>query len=230
MSTSDESFVTALNGAATVMSKAMFVLSVWIVACVPIGNAIAEETKSSSILFSESFDDADLLNRNWYDGSKFKIVSAGAYAGKGCIEYRWNDKATKPHTSSGVRHRLQATDELFIRYYIKLSENWDWSGRPYHPHLTHFLTTENNKWHGPARSHLTLYIEPVNGRLRLGATDMENEGMPHGLTQGRLRGGYNGKLYDSRENVFGDDKWHCVEASSSSTRSTWGTTRPTAMA
>ena len=188
------------------------VLCVWIGVCVLTGNPIAGESTSSTPLLSEGFDDAKLLTRGWYDGSTFKIVSDGAYAGNGCIEYRWQDKATKPYTSSGVRHPLTATDELYIRYYIRLSANWGWSGRPYHPHLTHFLTTENGKWHGPARSHLTLYVEPVNGKLRLGATDMENVDMPHGLTQGPLKGGYNGTLYDSKEVVFSDDAWHCIEA------------------
>ncbi len=190
----------------------VFVLWAGIAVHVLIGNALAGESKPGTTLFSESFDDAELLKRSWYDGSNFKIVSDGAYAGKGCIEYRWKDKTTKPHTSSGVRHPLKATDELYIRYYIRLSADWGWSGRSYHPHLTHFLTTENGKWHGPARSHLTLYIEPVNGKLRLGATDMQNVNMPHGLTQGPLRGGYNGKLYDSKKVVFNDDKWHCIEA------------------
>jgi gluconolactonase len=188
------------------------VLLACVAVCVSISSANAEEPQSDAILFRESFDDADLPQRGWYDGDKFKIVSEAAYAGRGCIEYRWNDEATVPHTSSGARHPLMATDELFIRYYIRLSEDWDWSGTSYHPHLTHFLTTENGKWHGPARSHLTLYIEPVNGKLRLGATDMENEDMPHGLTQGPLRGGYNGKLYDSENRLFTDGRWHCIEA------------------
>ena len=194
------------------MARHRLIKHVVIAAAVLIGNGIAEETKSSSILLAESFDDADLLKRDWYDGSRFKIVSEGAFAGKGCIEFRWKAKATSSHTSSGARHFIRATEELYIRFYIKLSKNWGWSGRDYHPHLAHFLTTENGKWHGPARSHLTLYMEPVNGKLRLGATDMENEDMPHGLTQGPLKGGYNGKLYDSKEILFRDDKWHCIEA------------------
>jgi hypothetical protein len=36
--------------------------------------------------------------------------------------------------------------------------------------------------------------------------------MPHGLTQGELRGGYNGKLYDSEKILFDDNEWHCIEA------------------
>jgi hypothetical protein len=74
------------------------------------------------------------------------------------------------------------------------------------------MTTENPKWHGPAASHLTLYIEPVGGKLRLAAQDIQNKDMPHGLTQGPLRGGYNGKFYDSQDVLFKDDQWHCVEA------------------
>jgi hypothetical protein len=36
--------------------------------------------------------------------------------------------------------------------------------------------------------------------------------MPHGLTQGPLRGGFNATLYDSPEALFTDDQWHCIEA------------------
>jgi hypothetical protein len=39
-----------------------------------------------SLLLAESFDDADLLKRGWYDGDRFRIVPA-AFSGKGCAEY-----------------------------------------------------------------------------------------------------------------------------------------------
>jgi hypothetical protein len=87
--------------------------SVLFATIVVIGNAIAEETKPSSILLAESFDDGDLLTRDWYDGSRFKIVSDGAFAGEGCIEYRWKEKSTSSHTSSGARHPINATEELY---------------------------------------------------------------------------------------------------------------------
>jgi hypothetical protein len=74
------------------------------------------------------------------------------------------------------------------------------------------MTTENFEFHGPASSHLTLYIEPGNGRLRLAAQDIQNEKMLHGLTQGPLKGGYNGMFYESDKVLFNDDKWHFVEA------------------
>src|SRR5262245_3304732 len=163
------------------------------------------------VLFIESFDDADLAKRNWYDGTGFRIVG-DSRAGKGCIEYEWLSPDAKVSGSSPVRHLFEPTDEIWIRFYLKLSKGWSWTGRDYHPHLINFLTTENSKWWGPAASHLTLYVEPQNGKLRLAAQDIQNQNMPHGLTQGPLKGGYNATLYDSQDVLFTDDQWHCIEA------------------
>ncbi len=164
-----------------------------------------------NILFSESFEDENLISREWYDGSVARI-SKDACKGKGSIEYEWVKGEQKVQGSSGFRRLFEPSEEIYLRYYLKLSKGWQWTNVNYHPHLTHFMTTENSAHHGPAASHLTLYIEPVNGKLRLGAQDIQNKDMPHGLTQGELRGGYNGKLYDSKEIVFDDNEWHCVEA------------------
>ncbi|MSR60535.1 MAG: hypothetical protein EXS05_23315 [Planctomycetaceae bacterium] len=166
----------------------------------------------SAHLFSESFDDSQLLKREWYDGDRFTIAEKLPYGGKGCIEYAWKADTTTPASSSGVRHLFEATDTIYLRCYIKLSKGWGWSGRSYHPHLMHFMTTQNEKFAGPAASHLTVYIEPVNGKLRLAAQDIQNKDAPHGLTQGPLKGGYNGQMFDSKEDLFVDDQWHCVEA------------------
>ena len=166
----------------------------------------------SGLLFSESFDEPRLLQREWYDGDKFTISDTQPYAGKGCVEYRWNADTSTPASSSGIRHLFAPTDTVYLRFYIRLSDGWGWTSRPYHPHLMHFMTTENEKFAGPAASHLTVYIELWNGRLRLAAQDIQNKDKPHGLTQGPLRGGYNGQMFDSKEVLFTDDGWHCVEA------------------
>ncbi|HYF34908.1 MAG TPA: hypothetical protein VD994_06405 [Prosthecobacter sp.] len=163
------------------------------------------------VLFREGFDDDQLIKRGWYDGTSFRIVGE-AQAGAGCVEYEWTGPDAKVCASSAVRRGFEPTDEVYISYYIKLSKGWGWSGKNFHPHLSHFMTTENGKWHGPAASHLTLYVEPVNGKLRLAAQDIQNKDQPHGLTQGPLRGGYNGTLFDSEKVVFSDDRWHRVEA------------------
>jgi len=164
------------------------------------------------ILFSESFDDGNLLQRGWYDGSKFTIAEKDPYAGRGSIEYGWIEKGGRQVVSSAVRRLFTPTGTVYLRFYIRLSPGWGWSGQNYHPHLANFLTTENDPYRGPAASHLTLYVEPVAGKLRLGTQDIQNKDAPHGLTQGPLRGGYNGQAFDSADKLFNDDKWHCVEA------------------
>lgn len=171
---------------------------------------ILENIKSKEILFSEHFDDDALSSRGWYDESRVRMVG-DARAGEACIEYEW-DSELNSSGSASIRHLFEAGEEVYIRFYLKLSEGWGWTGRNYHPHLTYFMTTENSEYHGPAASHLTLYVEPVNGKLRLAATDIQNKDTPHGLTQGELKGGYNGMLYDSEKVLFKDDQWHCIEA------------------
>jgi hypothetical protein len=163
------------------------------------------------LLFSESFDDPEIASRKWYDATPPRIAGE-AVAGGACIEFEWREGGSQTVGSTGARRQFEPTDEIAIRYYLKLSKGFGWSGRNYHPHLTHFMTTENGAWHGPAASHLTLYIEPVGGKLRLAAQDIQNKDQPHGLTQGPLRGGYNGKFYDSQDVLLDDDQWHCIEA------------------
>jgi len=127
---------------------------------------LARAQDAPKLLFSESFDDAELLQRKWYDTSPPRIAGE-AVAGKGCIEFEWADRGSTPLCSSAARRLFEPSEQVAIRYYLKLSKGWGWSGRDYHPHLTHFMTTENGPWHGPAASHLTLYIEPMGGKLRL---------------------------------------------------------------
>src|SRR5688572_1005804 len=161
--------------------------------------------------FRESFDDDALLKRGWYDGSRFKIVQDRERKG-GCVEYHWKARTTTPDTSTGIRRIFEPSESVYLSFHLKLSAGWGWSGRDYHPHLIQLMTTENGKYHGPAGSHLTVYVEPQDGKLRLAAQDIQNKDAPHGLTQGPLRGGYNARVYDSRDVLFRDDQWHCVEA------------------
>ncbi len=160
---------------------------------------------------AEGFEDARLTDRGWYDGNRFTL-SGDAVAGDHAIQYHFDKGDETPSDSSGVRHLIEPTEVVYLRFYLRLSPDWSWTGRPYGPHLLHFMTTENGKYHGPAASHLTVYVEPMNGRLRLAAQDIQNRDSPHGLTQGPLRGGYNGQFFDSEEVLFGDGKWHCIEA------------------
>jgi hypothetical protein len=193
--------------------RALLCCAIFIAALAPLAAPAADEPDAKAgLLFREGFEDGNLTKRGWYDGDRFTISDRDPFAGKGCIEFAWKEKTSTPQGSSGMRRLFEPSESVYLSFHIRLSKDFGWTGRNYHPHLTHFMTTENGKFHGPAASHLTLYIEPVNGKLRLAAQDIQNKDAPHGLTQGPLKGGYNGKLYDSRDELFTDDKWHRVEA------------------
>jgi hypothetical protein len=176
-----------------------------------VGAAVAVGAPAD-VLFGESFDDARLLDRKWYDGDAFSISEEKPWAGKACIEFAWKDGGTTPVPSRGARRLFEPSDVVHLRFYLRLSKDFGWTGRAYHPHLVQFMTTENDKFRGPASSRLTVYVEPWDGKLRLAAQDIQNKDAPHGLTQGELKGGFNGRMFDSKEALFTDDAWHCVEA------------------
>src|SRR4051812_46493051 len=90
-------------------------------------------------LFREGFEDARLLERGWYDGSRFKISGTEPQAGKGCIEYHWAPGATTPESSQAARRLFEPGDRIYLSFYIRLSKGWGWSSRPYHPHLIQFI-------------------------------------------------------------------------------------------
>ncbi len=169
------------------------------------------EGEPPGILFSESFEDTDLAARGWYDGNRFPLSEKEFVAGRRSIEFHFPKGAIKPANWSTIRRLFEPTEEVHLRFYLKLSPGWAWPGR-WGPHFLHFMTTANGKYHGPAASHLTLYWEPAQGKARLAAQDIQNKDMPHGLTQGPLRGGYNGRFYDSKEVLFDNTEWHLVEA------------------
>ncbi len=80
-----------------------------IAVCILFDNSIAEESNPNTILLRESFNDAKLKDRNWYDMTRISIVS-DAKAGKGCIEYDWPNKNSRRTTSSSMRHLFSPTD------------------------------------------------------------------------------------------------------------------------
>jgi predicted amidohydrolase len=205
-----------LSTARTLMQRtsiALWAVTAAIFLAAPMGPLLAQPSGGADgVLFREAFDDDGLLQRGWYDGEKFDIARQGAHMGDGCIAYHWKPGTTNPDSSSALRRLFEPTDTVYVRFFIRLSKGWGWTGRPFHPHLINILTTENDRYAGPAATHLTLYIEPQEGRLRLAAQDIQNRNTPHGLTQGPLRGGYNGSFFDSKEGLFNDDAWHCVEA------------------
>jgi len=59
-----------------------FAMCVAIAVAAFVGNAAAAGTKDPGILFSESFDDPDVVKRGWYDSTKVILSGKDARASK----------------------------------------------------------------------------------------------------------------------------------------------------
>jgi hypothetical protein len=108
-----------------------------------------EGQTSPPMFFTEGFEDSKLASRGWYDGDRFTL-SDDAVAGRHAIQYGFVKGKVTPSDSSGVRHPIEPTEVIYLRFHMKLSPVWSWTNKSYGPHLLHFMTTENDRYHGPA--------------------------------------------------------------------------------
>jgi hypothetical protein len=82
--------------------------------------------------------------------------------------------STKCVGGTPSRHLFQSTDSVYLSFYIKHSASWVGSGKPYHPHMFHFLTNLDPAYAGPAYTHLTAYVEELGGFPQLVVQDGKN--------------------------------------------------------
>lgn len=151
-----------------------------------------------TVLMQEFFNDNALADRGWYDGgaTNQKVVY-DAERLSNVLEIVYQNGATIPE-GGPIRHLFDETDTLHFKYHIKYSENWSWTGVDYGPHEFYFLTNADHDWKGPAYSHLTFYVEMVNGSPTLGIQDGMNVDTNHinedltNITENRAAAGCNG--------------------------------------
>jgi hypothetical protein len=141
------------------------------------GNGTSEELdgQAALLLFHETCDDAAFNQRGWYDNNSLRVSADERLSGsKGALEFRFLKGASTPISGGGVRRLFTPTPTVYLSYWVKYSANWEGSNRPYHPHEFHFITDVDDKWIGPAATHLTTYIEHNEGRALLSMQDALN--------------------------------------------------------
>jgi hypothetical protein len=189
------------------------------------------------VLFQEAFDTPDLERRGWYDGTRVLLSPEHAGTGGQSIEYRFAAGATKPSAGSPLRRKFAPSDSVYLSCYVKYSANWVGSQRAYHPHEFHFLTTLDADWTGLSFTHLTVYVEENGGTPLVAIQDGQNvvQGMVgknlSATTERRAVAGCNGssdgypdncyraaegyvneKKWRAPSKLFGDGRWHFIEA------------------
>jgi hypothetical protein len=133
------------------------------------------ELPARVLLFEERFEDPDWEARGWYDSPRLQLTDQEHLPGstRACA-WHWARAGAINTEGGGARLRLPPVESVTLEFSIKHSADWQWTGVDWHPHEFHFITSEDDPYVGPARTHLTFYVEVVNGRPRLAIQDGAN--------------------------------------------------------
>ncbi|TVR64920.1 MAG: hypothetical protein EA422_05515 [Gemmatimonadales bacterium] len=128
------------------------------------------------VLFREVFPDADLESRGWYDTGTPTLAAEGApgTGSPGAFLCRFHVGASGCAGGILGRRAFPDVEAVHLTVRIRYDSGWVGSGRPYHPHEFHFLTNADHRFVGPARTHLTLYVEQVEGTPLIALQDSRN--------------------------------------------------------
>jgi hypothetical protein len=139
------------------------------------GGSEATGGAASMLIFEELFEDEDWEARGWYDGPHMEITAEEHIPGSGhaCV-WHWEKVGAVSPRGGGARVRLPPVDNVLLAFHIKHSADWSWTGVPWHPHEFHFITSADPAYVGPAYTHLTFYVEAVNGVPRIAIQDGRN--------------------------------------------------------
>lgn len=151
------------------------------------------------VLFEEPFEDEDWASRGWYDGPHMAITPAEHIEGSNsaCV-WHWEKAGDIGPRGGGARVHLPPVEDVTLAFHIKHSDNWTWTGVNWHPHEFHRITSADWEYVGPAATHLTFYVEVVNGVPRVAIQDGSNIEESRvgqnlvGVTEARAVAGCNG--------------------------------------
>jgi len=159
----------------------------------------AQERLPGRVLFEELFEDTNWEARGWYDGPQMAITADEHIPGSGhaCV-WHWKKAGDIGIENRGGRVRFEPVTNLTLSFSIKHCEDWTWTGVNWHPHEFNFVTDVDPEYIGPAHTHLTFYVEAVNGEPRMGIQDGMNIDEARvgqdlvGVTENRAVAGCNG--------------------------------------
>jgi len=130
---------------------------------------------AETLLFEELFEDTDWESRGWYDGPKMEITDSEHIleSERSCV-WHWKKAGDIGVVGKGARLLFTPVTNVILSFHVKHSANWKWTGVNWHPHELHFITNVDPPYIGPAYTHLTFYVEAVNGVPRVGIQDGKN--------------------------------------------------------
>lgn len=170
-----------------------------------------DRSPSAKILLQEDFEDANLSGRGWFDsGARNALLVTDVARGR-VLQYSYNAGASTP-TTGALRKQFPESDDVTVSYYIKYQPGWQWTGLGYGPHEIYLLSNQDSPWIGPAATHLTTYLESIDGKQAVVFQDALNidqariDSRPVSATERRGLFGCNGSSDSHPEGVcWGSD-------------------------
>jgi hypothetical protein len=133
------------------------------------------QTHAQTLFFSEDFEDTLMTSRGWFDNNSMRFSTTEHLPNsRRSLEFHFLQGARTGESGGGIRRNFPGSEEVYISYHVRYSDNWTGSNKPYHPHEFHLLTDVDNRYIGPAATHLTFYIEQNEGRPMLAIQDALN--------------------------------------------------------
>ena len=131
--------------------------------------------QTQTVLFTETFEDTNLVSRGWYD-SPSGAISATEHAPGSSHSFQCDFAQGASGCTGGNpnRHLFTPTDDLTVEYWVKHSSNWVGSGKSYHPHLFYILSDLDGDYDALAWNYLQTYLEENSGKLRIATQDGRN--------------------------------------------------------
>jgi hypothetical protein len=113
-----------------------------------------------NVFFQESFNDANLSSRGWYDNTNVSVTTSDhTGAATASAQFHFLPGATTPTNGGAIRHKFPASNSMYVAYDVKYSANWVGSEHAYHPHEFYALSSWEGDYDGLSNNWLTLYLE-----------------------------------------------------------------------
>lgn len=137
---------------------------------------VSEWVGQSENVFVENFSNPDFASRGWFDVRADAVLSTDntAPGTEQVLECRYAVDGNDCAEGYPVRVDIPETESIYLSYWVRYSDNWVGSGRPYHPHEFMLTTNKDPESVGPANTHLSMYIEQIGMVPTLAMQDSKN--------------------------------------------------------
>ncbi len=124
-------------------------------------NACTASLSTSTLLFSEDFENTSFTSRGWYDGGTCSITTSEYQSGTHSAQFVFTAGASTPSSpyAGAMRKLFTASDGVYLDYYIKYPTGWQEQSGNYGHHELYVASDADDTYTSLAFAHTMAYIE-----------------------------------------------------------------------